>query len=77
MDEVEKVEHPSMLQSFMVALLLFGIILAPATGMVFYFYTPIQTRIGGYVGASLLAGSGVGILISIVIAGIFAKKASG
>jgi hypothetical protein len=77
MDEVAAVERPPMWQSFLVGLFLFGLILGPATGMVFYFYAPIAVKIGGYIGNALLVGVGTGFLLSAVIAAVFAKKASG
>jgi len=69
--------RPPMWKSFLVGLFLFGIVLGPALGMLFYFYRPITTYFDWYVGTSLLLGVGVGVGLSAVVAAVFATRASG
>jgi hypothetical protein len=75
MVEETAVVRPPMWKSFLVGLFLFGMILAPAFGMFFYFYSPITTYFHWYIGTSLFLGVGVGFGLSAAISAVFASMA--
>jgi hypothetical protein len=75
MSDVEETAAPPAWKSFLVGLLLLTVVLAPLTGMVFYF-SPLASRLGWYPGATLPLGFAAGFLVSLVLAAIFAARAS-
>lgn len=75
MSEVEEVETPPAWKSFLVGLLLLTVVIAPLCGMAFYF-SPLAARTGWYVGSTLPLGFAIGFLVSLVLAAIFAMRAS-
>lgn len=77
MVEQTAVARPPAWKSFLVGFFLFTMILGPAVGMFFYFYRPVTTYFGWYVGTSLLLGIAVGTGLSALVAAVFARKASG
>ncbi len=69
--------RPPMWKSFMVGLLLISLVLGPAVGLMFYFYTPLTTYFQWYVGTTMLLGVGVGVGLAALAALVFASRASG
>jgi hypothetical protein len=75
MSELEEMPALPAWKSFLVGLLLLTMVLAPLCGMVLYF-SPLATRLNWYPGATMPLGFALGFLASMVLAAIFAKRAS-
>jgi len=75
MSEVEDVRAPPMWKSFLVGLLLLTMVLAPLCGMVLYF-SPLAEKLGWYAGATMPFGFALGFLLSMLLAAVFAMRAS-
>jgi hypothetical protein len=75
MEEVETAKAPPIWKSFLVGLLLLTMVLAPICGMVLYF-SPLAAKLNWYGGATMPFGFALGFGASIVLAAIFAMRAS-
>jgi len=75
MEDVEIAKAPPVWKSFLVGLLLLTMVLAPVCGMVLYF-SPLAAKLGWYAGATMPFGFALGFLASMVLAAIFAMRAS-
>jgi hypothetical protein len=75
MEEVETAKAPPFWKSYLVGLLLLTIVLAPLLGMILYF-SPLAVKLNWYAGATMPFGFALGFLVSLVLAAIFAMRAS-
>ena len=75
MADIETVNAPPMWKSFLVGLFILTLVLAPVCGIVLYF-SPLAARLGWYAGAAMPFGFALGFLLSMVLAAVFAWRAS-
>jgi len=75
MSELEEMPAPRIWKSFLVGLFLLTLVLAPTCGMVLYF-SPLAAKLNWYAGATMPLGFALGFGASMVLAAIFAMRAS-